>query len=74
MNDYFVVTEIQVANGVPAVLTWAFDSYVNALEKYYTILSVACKSTIDIHGAYLLSTNGDKLKSEIFDKRTPPEE
>ena len=71
MGNYYIVNEIQVNNGTASVIAWTFDDQVQALSKYYAVLSSAVQSTIDMHGANLFSTeNGGKLlRSEMIDRR-----
>ena len=73
MLTYYVVTELQVTNGVPATLVYCFNDYKAAQAKYYSILAAACMSTLDLHGAFLTSSEGEQLKSEVFDNRVVPE-
>ena len=67
----YIVLEVQLNNGVPAITPFAFTNAQRkqALAKYYYILSIACESNIDMHGAFYLSGAGELLKSEIFDNR-----
>ena len=66
---YYVVTELQVINGTPAVLAQAFDDRIAAISRYYTVLAAACASSIELHGAYLTSSEGAQMMSEVFDRR-----
>lgn len=65
---FYTVVEVQVSNNTPVTVAYAFNSEGDAKAKYYTILSVACKSTLDVHGAYFLSSDGT-YEYEMFDNR-----
>ena len=71
---YYIVTELQVNNGNPAVVSYVFTDYNDALAKYYTILSVACKSTLEVHGAFLASSEGIQLMGQVFDRQADLDE
>ena len=68
---FYTVVEVQVSNGTPLTIAYAFTDEGEAKAKYYTILSVACMTTLDKHGAYFLSSEGG-YAFEIFDKKEEP--
>lgn len=69
----YIVTELQTTGNTTSVLTDVFTDESLANQKYYTILSFAAVSTIDIHSAAILNEYGGVLKNETFDHRTTEE-
>ena len=67
--SYYIVTEIQVNNGTPAVVSYIFSDYERTLAKYYTILATACASALELHGAFITDSEGTQLMSQVFDRR-----
>lgn len=66
----YIVTELQTTGNTTSVLTDVFTDESLSNQKYYTILSFAAVSTIDIHSAAILNEYGGVLKNETFDHRT----
>lgn len=66
----YIVTELQTTGNTTSVLTDVFTDEALANQKYYTILSFAAVSTVDIHSAAILNEYGGVLKNETFDHRT----
>ena len=69
---FYIVVEVQITNGTPITIAYAFTEEGEAKAKYYTILSVACKTTLDKHGAYYISSDGG-YAFEMFSKHETPE-
>ena len=69
---FYIVNEIQIVDGVKAVIPYVFDDKKDAEAKYYTILSAAALSTIDYHGAVLMACGNDiaVLMSKAYDNMT----
>ena len=67
--EYFIVTETQINNGTPSALVTVFNDKDNAFAKYFTILSAAAISKIELHGAIIETIDGVTLESYVFDRR-----
>ena len=66
MNKFYVI-EIQTnADGTSGNFVWGFANRADADEKYYTVLSVACKSDVQVHGAALLTSDCKFIDSKSF--------
>ncbi|MBP5595476.1 MAG: hypothetical protein J6Y02_08840 [Pseudobutyrivibrio sp.] len=70
----YIVTELQTNGETTTVLTDVFTDESLANQKYYTILSFAAVSTIDIHSAAILNEYGGVLKNETFIHNTNSED
>lgn len=57
------------ADGSKGLLYDHFDSYDEAVAKFYTVCAAAAVSEIPYHAAFVLQDNGQIVKSEIFDRR-----
>lgn len=67
---FYIVLEIQkLANGTKATLATAYDSYDEALSKYYLVLSAAANNGIPYHAAYLIDSKRGVRESKIFDRQ-----
>lgn len=62
----FIVLEIQKNNGNLSILPFAFSDYKKARAKYYSTLSIASESTLERHGATLLTEGGSVIANESF--------
>lgn len=62
----YIVTELQTNGETTTVLTDVFTDESLANQKYYTILSFAAVSTVEIHAAAILNEYGGVLKNECF--------
>lgn len=71
-NKVLVYTTIENqfrGDGSKGVLYDHYDSYENALAKYYTICAAAATSNLPYHSAHILCSDGNMIKQEIFDRR-----
>ena len=71
MTPFYIVIEAQqTGDAAPATLINTYTDLNQAWSKYHLILSAAAVSSVDRHGAYLL-TSGDEmsriLDSQIFE-------
>lgn len=74
MNPMYTTIENQIrVDGSKGLLYDHFDSYDEAIAKFYTICAAAATSGIPYHAAFVLQDNGMIVKSEIFDRRIAPE-
>lgn len=62
----FIVIELQTNNGAVGVLTYKFTELAEAYAKYYTILSAAAVSDIEVHTALIVTETGQVVRSETF--------
>lgn len=61
----FIVIEIQVGEQV-GVLTYAYDTEIEALGKFHTILASASASSLPCHTAMIVSEDGALLRTECI--------
>lgn len=61
----FIVLEIQVGEQV-GLLTYTFNSEVEALGKFHAILSSAAASSIPCHTAMIVTEDGTLLRTECI--------
>lgn len=66
-------TVIELQNGIAGDNVWTYDTEDDALAKYFSILSVAAKSSVAIHAATIIRSDGTQVASYFFD-RTPKRE
>ena len=63
----YIVIEIQKNDDTPAaVLTYVYDTYNEAMPKFYLICSAAVVSTIKNHSVLVISTDGDIYQQQVF--------
>lgn len=63
----YIVIEIQKNDDTPAaVLTYVYDTYNEAMQKFYLICSAAVVSTIKNHSVLVISTDGDIYQQQVF--------
>lgn len=63
----YIVIEIQKNDDAPAaVLTYVFDTYNEAMQKFYLICSFAAVSEIKKHTALVMTTDGDIYQQQAF--------
>lgn len=67
----YLVVEMQTNDNVTTTLTYQYNNYADAQQKYYTILSVAVGSTVDIHSAFIVDENAVMYDWKSFDHREP---
>lgn len=71
----FIVLEIQtVTTGNTSVLHTVFPDRATAEQKYHQILSYAAVSTVAIHSAVMLASDGRMLKTESYTHTQPEPE
>lgn len=66
----YLVVEIQTAGGKISTLNYQFDALNLAEQKYYSILSAAAVSSLDVHAAMIMDNKGTVIKNEFYDRRT----
>ena len=49
-----------------------FDSYDEAIAKFFTICAAAAKSEIPYHSAHIIRDDGVMIEGRVFDRRTAP--
>ena len=64
----FIVIELQTTETTSA-LNYVFADRLQAEQKYHEILSYAAVSTVPIHGAVMLTSEGVMINSEYYDHR-----
>ena len=62
----YIVIELQTNGGVTGNFVFAFTDIADAYAKYYTILSVAAKSSVEVHAAIILDETGKMIANEHF--------
>ena len=76
MNGVFYTTiENQLrADGSKGLLYDHYDNLNAAMAKFYTICAAAAVSGLPYHSAHILQSDGNIIRQEIFDRRTPEPE
>ena len=64
----YLVIELQTSNGQISTLNYQFDDIRLAEQKYYSILSAAAVSTIDVHAAMIIDAKGTVLKNDYYER------
>ena len=62
----YIVIELQTINGVCSTLTYQFETQALAEQKYYTILSAAAVSQVDVHAAVVMTNAGYVERREVY--------
>lgn len=62
----YIVIELQKNGTTLAPLTFSFDDYYKALEKYYKVLAAAAVSSVEVHSASVLDEFGNIIKNDSF--------
>ena len=70
----YIVIEMQTNGETTAVLNTVFNDRNLALQKYYTILSAAAVSQVEIHTAMVVNEFGITEYRESFDRKIRNEE
>ena len=71
---YLVIDMQTFSNGAMSTPTYAFDAMDSALQKYYTILASAVKSSLPMHACALMTNEGICLRSEHYAHEQPEPE
>lgn len=67
----YIVIELQEnADGTVGNSPFAFDDALEAESKYHAILSVAAKSSVPHHSAFLIDSHGGYHSSQCYDHPT----
>lgn len=66
----YLVIEIQTAGETTSTLTYQYDQIELAEQKYYTILSAAAVSKLEVHAAIIMDCRGVIIKNDFYDRRT----
>ena len=64
----YLVIELQTSNGQISTLNYQFNDIRLAEQKYYSILSAAAVSTIDVHAAMIIDAKGTVLKNDYYER------
>ena len=67
-------TVIELQNGVVGSNVWTYDDEPHALAKYFAILSAAAVSSVTIHAATIIRSDGIQIEGRGFDRTPQPEE
>lgn len=62
----YIVIELQTNNGATSNFVFAFADLADAWAKYYSILSAAAKSNVEVHAAAIITETGRLVASEHF--------
>lgn len=63
----YIVIEIQKNDDTPAaVLPYVFDTYNEAMQKFYLVCSFAVISEIKHHSVLVMNTDGDIYQQQAF--------
>lgn len=62
----FIVIEIQKIGEELATIVTSFKNKNEAESKFYTVLSYAALSTVELHAASLLTEDGRCIRSESY--------
>lgn len=65
----YIVIELQTTNGTTGNFVFSFADLADAYAKYYSILSSAAKSSVELHTVLILTADGSIVRSERFDRR-----
>ena len=67
---FYTVLEIQVdKNGNRACIPVIYDTYDDALAKFYTVCAAAAQSTIPYHAAHILRSDGIVTDGRVFEHK-----
>lgn len=66
----FFVLEFQTGNGSAACLPLAYASKADAWEKFYDILRFAAKSSVEKHGAMIITSDLFKVDARVAERNT----
>lgn len=62
----YIVIELQTNNGTTANIVNAYAEMPDAWAKYYSILSAAAKSNVEVHAAAIITETGRLVASGHF--------
>lgn len=65
----YIVIEIQTKGDSVSTLTYKYNELSLAEQKYYSILSSAAVSSLDVHSAIILDCRGVTLRKDFYDRR-----
>ena len=68
---YYVI-ELQTSGAAGAAIPYAYDNRPDAEAKYYTIMSAAAKSSVEKHGALMVTEDMFTIKSELAYRDAEP--
>lgn len=62
----YIVIEVQTISGTTSTLTYQFDEPMLADQQYYSILSAAAVSAVDVHSALIINEVGETIKHDTL--------
>lgn len=62
----YIVIEMQTANNQTTLLANDYDNLNEANSKFHQILAAAAVSTVEIHSAAILTSDGIMIKTECY--------
>ena len=69
----YIVLELQIsADGTFGNLVWPFVGLPEAESKYHTVLAAAAISSMAVHGAVIITADGQLIASQCYKRDTPP--
>ena len=67
-------TVIELQNGVVGSNVWTYDDEPHALSQYFSVLSTAALSSVTVHAATIIRSDGMQTASQCFDRTPKPTE
>ena len=65
----YIIIEMQTSEGKTSILTYQKSDWFEALSVYFSKLSYAALSKVDVHSVVLLSDEGDEIMHYCCDHR-----
>ena len=65
----YIIIEMQTSNGTTGILTEQRSDWFEALSVYFTKLSYAAISAVEVHSVVMLSDEGDEIMHYCCDHR-----
>lgn len=62
----YIVMEIQNSGNTTATIVTTHDTYLDAQNKYHNILAAAAISTVESHGAVVLTSEGVEQEYRMY--------
>lgn len=63
----YIVLELQLnADGALGNFVWPYNTQAEAESKYHTVLAAAALSTLPVHAAVILTSDGKLINSQCY--------
>ena len=73
MGTKYIVMEIQNSGETVATITNVYDTYLAAQNAYHNILAAAAISTVEMHGAVILTSEGMEQEYRMYTHQSESE-